>query len=182
MFQSAMPVRTMLTPAAATAASPFPPPGLARSAGGAFESAIGNSLRPPVTRAPVAGSIVTFATERAYRRPEIRCGDGTRLDNASPAAADRGGRVDRRLVLPPRAASVDPALDPLFRLCRARAELPHHAACASRMFPRRAVGFPRQRTSTSSAAKGGSRRCSSGSRGKTSGSPRAARATRKSRS
>ena len=120
-----MPVRTMLTPAAATSARPFPPPGLARSAGGAFESAIGNSLRPPVTRAPVAASIVTFATERAYRRPEIRCGDGTRLDNAPPAAADRGGRVDRRVVLPPRAASVDPALDPLFRLRRARAELPH---------------------------------------------------------
>ena len=65
VFQSAMPVRMMLTPAAATAASPFPPPGLARSAGGAFESAIGNSLRPPVTRAPVAESIVTLATDRA---------------------------------------------------------------------------------------------------------------------
>ena len=57
-----MPVRTMFTPAAATAASPFPPPGLARSAGGGFDSAIGNSLRPPVTSAPVAASIVTLAT------------------------------------------------------------------------------------------------------------------------
>ena len=57
-----MPVRMMLTPAAATAARPFPPPGLALSAGGGFERAIGKSLRPPVTSAPVAASIVTFAT------------------------------------------------------------------------------------------------------------------------
>ena len=136
---SAMPVRMMLTPAAATAASPFPPPGLARSAGGAFERAIGNSLRPPVTRAPVAASIVTFATERAYRRPEIRCGDGTPLDNASPAAADRRGRVDRRLVFPRPGCKRGPALDPVFRLCRARAELPHRGP------PRAAVPTTRGR-------------------------------------
>ena len=119
-----MPVRTRLTPSAATSASPSPPPGvLARPAARSRARSGRPCLRPRRATRSRRRSSPWPRDERTTRRRYV-AEMGLASLTLPRRRADRGGRADRRVVLPARAAGLDPDLDPVLRLRGARAELP----------------------------------------------------------
>jgi hypothetical protein len=64
-FQSAVPVRTNVTPAAASSSKPSRPAGVFPPSGGGIEIPIGNSVLPATLRPPL-GNTTTFAIPGRY--------------------------------------------------------------------------------------------------------------------
>src|SRR6266566_1466539 len=94
-----MPVRTKLTPAAATSARPLRPPGVDPPGGGPFESTIGKSRDPSTSRAPVGATVTVLMSNRSIsrRRPEESTPRLTQnLDEPaeSQVESDEGGHVE----------------------------------------------------------------------------------------
>src|SRR5262249_43989523 len=104
--QVSRPVRMSVAPAFASSWKPFSPLGAFRPSGGGFDRQIGNTLRLPIRRTPVAPSIVTLVMRPPWAAgPWAPSPGDPRCELASSLAAGR--QLDDDLV-PALAVRVEP--------------------------------------------------------------------------